>query len=316
MFGFFIGTLAGFLGVGGGFMLTPYLFALGIRMEVAVGTSLGYTAGVSALAATRHGRLGHADFKLACFMTPGALVGVEIGARTIEFLKQMGSSATEMGVGLAYVVTLSVISLYTLRETLKSGKDGFIAGRNRILSGIRKMKIPPMVSLPKSGIPSVSMWGIVSAGLMTGIAIGFMGTGGGFTNMAMLLYVVGCRTIVAVGTSLLGVTISSAYGSFSHALKGNLDITLVMITLAGGIIGAPLGVTATRHVEERRIRLLFGFCTGLTATSLFLQLFAKASGIIVLARLSQAILGGTIAVASMVVVASWLFHWAQAERIV
>ena len=294
-------------------MLTPFLLALGLPAEVAVGTSLGYTTGISALAAARHGRLGNVDFRLGCLMTAGSFVGVEIGAQGIELLKEIGPSATEMAVSVAYVVTLSLISLYALRETLASGKD-VTAEKNRILDRIRNMKIPPMVSLPKSGIPSISMWGVVSLGLITGITIGFMGTGGGFINMAILLYVVGCRTMVAVGTSLLGVMISSAYGSFSHAVKGNVDITIVMITVAGGMIGTPLGTAATKYVQERRIRFLFGCCTGLTATSLVLQLFAKPSGVIVLATLSRIILGGTIAVSSVAVVALWILHWAHARR--
>src|SRR5437762_9648469 len=85
--GFVVGVLGGFFGVGGSFIAGPALFALGVPMNFVVGTDLAHIVGKSIVAAKKHRALGNVDFKLAVFMVPGTIAGVEAGAQLIQFLK-------------------------------------------------------------------------------------------------------------------------------------------------------------------------------------------------------------------------------------
>jgi uncharacterized membrane protein YfcA len=62
---------------------------------------------------------------------------------------------------------------------------------------------------------------------------------------------------VAVGTDLFEVVISASYGTFTHALKGNVDILIALVMHTGAAIGAQIGATLTQYFHGTRIRLLF-----------------------------------------------------------
>ena len=88
--GFLVGILGGFFGVGGGFIAGPMMFWSGVPMNFVVGTDLAHMTGKSIVAAKRHRALGHVDIKLGFFMIVGTIIGVEIGARIVEALSNLG----------------------------------------------------------------------------------------------------------------------------------------------------------------------------------------------------------------------------------
>lgn len=122
---------------------------------------------------------------------------------------------------------------------------------------MHSIRLRPMVSFPQSGIESVSIWVVLSVGLITGILAGFLGVGGGFIRMPMLVYFVGVPTHVAVGTDLFEIVISAGFGTLTHALKGNVDILIALVMNTGAAIGAQIGAVSTRYFAGPRIRLLF-----------------------------------------------------------
>src|SRR3978361_947905 len=89
--GFLIGVLGGFFGVGGSFIAGPALRAVGVDWSFAVGTDLAHIVGKSVVAAKRHRALGNVDLKLGLIMTVGTMIGAEVGAQLIEFLKHIGN---------------------------------------------------------------------------------------------------------------------------------------------------------------------------------------------------------------------------------
>jgi uncharacterized membrane protein YfcA len=136
---------------------------------------------------------------------------------------------------------------------------------------LHSIKLPPMISLPTSGIDAVSFWVIFLIFVITGFLSGFLGVGGGFILLPSLIYLIGCPTAVAVGTSLLCVLFMGGYGCFSYALKGRTELIAAMIMLIGAAIGAQIGVLATRHVRGYGIRILFAIMIILAGTSVALK---------------------------------------------
>jgi len=263
--GFLVGILCGFFGVGGGFLAGPMMFWTGVPMNFVIGTDLAHMTGKSIVAARRHRALGHVDLKLGMYMVMGTIIGVEIGARIIEALQDTG--AIDITIGVTYIVILVCISIFTGWESIRAiqmvrtdqidVQDA--VGFKGLSKRIRAVNIPPMVSFPVSGIESISIWMVLGVGFFTGILAGSLGVGGGFIRMPMLIYVLGIPTHIAVGTDLFEIIFSSAFGTITHALKGNVDILMALVMHTGAAIGAQIGATATRFFAGPRIRLAFSF---------------------------------------------------------
>jgi uncharacterized membrane protein YfcA len=128
---------------------------------------------------------------------------------------------------------------------------------DHIAKWIQSLRIPPMVSLPVSGIAEISLWIIIAVAFMGGFFSGFLGGGAGYIRMPSLVYVLGIPTHVAVGTDLFEIMISAGYGTFTHALKGNVDIMIALVMHTGAAIGAQIGAILTQYFAGPRIRLAF-----------------------------------------------------------
>jgi hypothetical protein len=126
-----------------------------------------------------------------------------------------------------------------------------------LIDRIQGLKIPPLIDYPKAGIYGVSIWLIIFIFFISGFISGFLGMGGGFIRMPALVYLLGCPTALAVGTDLLLVMLDGAYGCFTYALKGRIEIFAAVFMLLGVSFGTQLGVTAVRYIRGYSIRLLF-----------------------------------------------------------
>jgi uncharacterized membrane protein YfcA len=121
---------------------------------------------------------------------------------------------------------------------------------------IQGVKIWPMINLPTSGI-QISLWTILGVALIGGFFSGFLGGGAGYIRMPSMVYVLGVPTHLAVGTDLFEIIISASYGTFTHAIKGNVDILIALVMHTGAVIGAQIGVIATQYFAGPKIRLAF-----------------------------------------------------------
>jgi uncharacterized membrane protein YfcA len=261
--GFLVGVLGGFFGVGGGFIAGPLMFWAGVPMNFVVGTDLAHMTGKSIVAAKRHRALGHVDVKLGLVMVMGTIPGIEGGARLIEALKVAG--AVDVVIGLAYVLILLTVSFFTAWESLRALRTirtdrlaiQEVLGFKSIARRVHSIDLPPMISFPASGIASISLWAVLGVGFVTGLLAGFLGVGGGFVRMPMLVYLIGIPTHVAVGTDLFEIVISAGFGTLTHAVKGNVDVLMALVMHTGAALGAQIGAVSTRFFAGPRIRLLF-----------------------------------------------------------
>jgi uncharacterized membrane protein YfcA len=276
--GFVVGVLGGFFGVGGGFLAGPLMFWAGVPINFVVGTDLAHMTGNSIVSGRRHRALGHVDLRLGALMIIGTLPGVEAGAQLIEWLESIGN--VEEVVGLSYVFILTSIGLFTAWESLRAIRikrtDQLevkeVLGIQSLSYRSRLLRIPPMIRLPVSGVEEISVWVILFVGALTGVLAGFLGVGGGFLRMPLLIYVIGVPTHVAVGTDLFEIMISAGFGTLSHALKGNVDILLALTMNTGAAIGAHIGAVTTRYFSGPIIRFLFSFLPLIAAIMVLLRI--------------------------------------------
>ncbi len=291
LFGLLIGALGGFFGVGGGFLMVPLLNALfGIPYNIAVGSDLGQMCGMSTAATVRHARFGNIDFKLGFLMIAGTAAGVEVGARILEVLKHSGTitiagKPLDLMTGVmsvVYAILLIFLGVAMIRESL--GTLRRTRGKVELAVGVpgtpaalrlRTMRLWPMVSLPSSGIEAISLWVILVVGFLTGLLSGMLGVGGGFIRMPALVYLLGCPTVVAVGTDLFEIMFSSGYGVLTHGFKGNVHLGLVLALLIGTAVGAQIGASYTRKAGGPWVRFGLGCLTFVAVSMVFIKLWVK-----------------------------------------
>jgi uncharacterized membrane protein YfcA len=266
--GFVIGVLGGFFGVGGSFIAGPALRLVGLQWNMAVGTDLAHIVGKSVIAARKHRALGNIDFKLGFIMMIGTIAGAETGAQGIEALKRHGD--VNLVVSWVSIVVYFSISLFmawdawkTLRARDAETKRGVPHPRSDktsiegVTARIQRFRLSPMVSLPISGVESISVWVVIAVAFVGGIFSGFLGGGAGYIRMPSMVYLLGIPTHLAIGTDLFEVIISAGYATASHAMKGNVDILIALVMNTGAAIGAQIGATATQFFRGPGIRLAF-----------------------------------------------------------
>jgi hypothetical protein len=269
--GFVIGILGGFFGVGGSFIAGPALRLVGLDWNFAVGTDLAHIVGKSVVAAKRHRALGNVDLRLGLIMAIGTIAGAEAGAQLIQMLKRAGNVNLVVSiVSIVVYVSISTFMLWESRKTLRSQRrelpkvkiKGPSAKEDKSAFGpatraIQRLKIWPMIALPTSGIKAISLWIVLAVAFVGGLFSGFLGGGAGYIRMPSMVYVIGIPTHLAVGTDLFEIIISASYGTFTHAVKGNVDILIALVMHTGAAIGAQIGAISTQYFAGPKIRLAF-----------------------------------------------------------
>jgi uncharacterized protein len=258
--GFLIGILGGFFGVGGSFIAGPALRIVGLDWNFAVGTDLAHIVGKSVVAAKRHRALGNVDLKLGLIMAVGTIGGAEVGAQLIQWLKRAGNVNLVVSiVSITVYLSISSFMIWESRKslaTVKTNTKRDHSAFSQVTRSIQGFKLAPIVHLPVSGV-RISLWIIVAVSFVGGLFSGFLGGGAGYIRMPSMVYVLGIPTHLAVGTDLFEIIISASYGTFTHAVKGNVDILIALVMHTGAAIGAQIGAISTQYFAGPKIRLAF-----------------------------------------------------------
>jgi uncharacterized protein len=284
--GFTVGIVGGFIGVGGGYMVTPALIVFGFPGYMASGIDMTHICGKGLVSTVRHRQLGNIDWTLALSMIAGTMLGVELGVRLLVYFKKLGISGVVLL--MTSVALMFVLFLYTQIETRRAHKkleemekEGKEIGREVQTSNLPKtfqsIPLAPIIRCRTARVV-VSMWVIVLVGMITGLLAGFLGVGGGFVRVPALVYVVGASTHVAVGTDLVEIVVSGAYGALRHSIEGNVDMMAVLFMIVGAMFGAQIGSIATAYVRGPAIRYILSYSLILATLGAALRLVYVLTG--------------------------------------
>jgi uncharacterized membrane protein YfcA len=267
-------------GVGGNFLLIPLLnLGFGVPLPVTVGTSLCQVIGAASGAFVRHSKLKQGESVVSWLMMGGALIGSYLGASALSDLSRMrpfvilGHSVPAM----KFVLSLTFSGILLL-VAIGMGRDV----RKRPASDplgpgpLTRIHIPPMITLERSE-RSVSVLVLAYLGLGLGFLNGLVGMGGGVILLPILIYGIGMRIRMAVGTGMLLLVSSAIAGTYAHALLGHVHLGLAMTLLAGSTVGAPIGATITSHADGRKLRAIFAATICMTAIAVIWDLVRSLS---------------------------------------
>ena len=251
-----VGILSGMFGVGGGFLLTPLLFFIGIPPAVAVATQANQIVASSVSGVMAHLRRRTVDFRMGWVLMAGGVVGAAIGVMIFNFLKSLGQ--VELFVSLCYVVFLGIIGLLMFFESLRairSSRSGVTRPPTRRHRGWIHA-LPFKMKFRTSGL-YISVIPPLLVGAAVGILSAVMGVGGGFIMVPAMIYLLGMPTKVVVGTSLLQIIAVTAFTTMLHAITNyTVDMALAVLLLIGGVVGAQVGTRIGVYLKAEQLRIL------------------------------------------------------------
>lgn len=248
-----VGILSGLFGVGGGFLITPLLFFVGIPPAVAVATSANQIVASSVSALMAHVRRRGVDFWMGTVLLIGGLVGSAIGVQIFNYLKSLGQ--VDLFVNLCYVFFLggigSLMMVESIQAFIKSGKQ---APKRRKHNWIHKL--PFKVKFRVSGL-YISVIPPLLVGALVGLLGAVMGVGGGFIMVPAMIYLLQMPTKVVVGTSLFQIIFVAAFNTMMHAITNHtVDMVLALLLLIGGVVGAQIGTRFGAKLGGEQLRIL------------------------------------------------------------
>ncbi len=234
--GFIVGILSGFFGVGGAFILTPFLHIIGIPMSSAVASGLAFTVGVSTFGGLRHYFAGNVSTRVVIYVGFLSLLGVSISQPLVVYLADL--NLADHYIRLAYIFLLLFFGLLTFRKKSSTPPLSFITVCKRI---------PPLIRV--SDEEMVSFWVLLFISLFVGFLKGFLGVGGGFILVPLFILLLDMDPRKAAGTSLMVLIISSFYGTVLYIYAGLVYFHIVGLLIIGSLFGINIGVTSTIRVS-------------------------------------------------------------------
>ena len=114
---FAVGVLSGLFGVGGGFLMTPFLIFLGIPPTYAVPNEVNNILATSVSGSLTHWFKDTLDYKMGFMIIIGGVIGTLLGISTFSFFKEIGKLS--LVISLSYMYLLAIIGTLMLLEGVK-----------------------------------------------------------------------------------------------------------------------------------------------------------------------------------------------------
>ena len=251
-----VGVLSGLFGVGGGFLMTPFLIFLGIPPAYAVPNEANNILGTSISGSTTHYLKGTLDYKMGLMIVIGGIVGTILGILTFSYFKGIGK--INIVISLSYMYILAIIGTMMLVQ----GVSEIDRARKKI---ILKKKLhyhywihglPLRMRFKKSKLYESAFTPIV-IGLIVGFIAAIMGVGGAFILVPAMIYIIGMPTKLIPGTSLFVTIFISAIVTALHAFHyGSIDLMLVTVLILGSILGVQIGQKLSEKVDSSEFKTI------------------------------------------------------------
>ncbi len=269
-----VGVLSGMFGVGGGFLITPLLFFIGIPPTVAVATGANQIVASSFSGLLAHVRRKNVDFRMGSVLLAGGLVGSALGIALFNLLLALGQ--VDLLVTLFYVVFLGGIGGLMFFESLRAITRSRRPGSHPVRKKHNWVhNLPLKVKFRVSGL-YISVIPPLLVGLLVGVLAAIMGVGGGFIMVPAMIYLLGMPTKVVIGTSLFQIIFVTGFTSLLHAVTNQgVDIVLALFLLVGGVIGAQIGTRIGLRMKAEQLRILLALLVLLVAGKLGLDLLLQ-----------------------------------------
>lgn len=248
-----VGISLGLLGGGGSILTVPILtYVLGMEPREAIASSLFIVGVTSAVSLLTHARAGRVRWRTGLVFGVAGMAGAYAGGLAGGVIP----GAVLMILFAAMMIATSAAMIRSGRATRSPGAEdrapGATAGRHETAGRRRTGRI-------------------LVDGFVVGLATGLVGAGGGFLVVPALALLGGLPMAVAVGTSLLVITMKSTAGLAGYLLSVQLDWPLVLAFSAIAVLASFVGARLTDLLPEDRLRTWFGYVVLLMGAVVLVQ---------------------------------------------
>lgn len=219
--GIFIGTMAGFFGIGGGMILVPLLLVLGFDIKDAIGISIIQMVFASIFGSYLNYKKGSLIIGEGIFVGLGGFVGGYIGGYVTHFV-----SDTVLQ-GLFFFLLL--FALFRLFFSVNHEDDTQTRSLSKVL--------------------------LVIIGVGIGIFSITLGIGGSIILTPLLVGLLHYPLKKAVSAGLFFVVFSSIAGMISRLGNGTIDFHNGLIVATASLIGVALGIWLKDHVTSKHHKM-------------------------------------------------------------
>ena len=251
LLGLLIGVFSGLLGVGGGTVMVPmYRLAFGMSAIASTATSLFTIIPTSISGVVTHVR------NKTCLPKLGVAMGLG-GACTSPLGVWLANISPSWAVMVAAALAIGYSAFNMLKGVVKMSK------------GKAKGRQDATYELPTLSVKQLAAgFGI---GLIAGVASGYIGLGGGFLMVPLMVAWIGLPMRYASGTSLIGIMLLAIPGAVEQGILGNIDFIAGIATAVGTVPGAFIGARFVSRVPERTLRIIFAVFLGVGAVLLVVK---------------------------------------------
>lgn len=237
-----MGVTLGLMGGGGSILTVPimvYLFQ--VQPATATGYSLFVVGATALIGSISYFRRGDVDIRNGLSFAIPSFLGVYASRAWIvpglpKVIATFGAvTLTKDMVIMGTFAILMVIASYSMIKGRKSKEQAQLSSGQRM------------------GL-------MVLQGLIVGVIAGFVGAGGGFLIIPALVVVAGLHMRLAVGTSLMVISIQSLLGFLGDVRNQTAIDWRLLLTVAGiAMVGIVLGSSLSHHVKEAKLKKGFGW---------------------------------------------------------
>ena len=260
--GVFVGVMSGLLGVGGGTIMVPiFRLAFGMSPLASTATSLFAIIPTSISGVVAHARAKTCVPKLGLALGAGGAVMSPMGV----WLSSVSPGWLVICVA-AIVIGFSAFKMFKKAAKYAPAPRAGRAGGNAQGASAKVVPDQPVLSR-KQYLQGACI------GLIAGLASGYVGVGGGFIMVPLMLAVLDIPMSLASGTSLIAIMILAIPGVIEQGLLGNIEYLAGIAIVVGSIPGALVGARLVRVVPERQLRFIFGGFLLVAAVMLMLNEF-------------------------------------------
>lgn len=264
--GFVSGIMSGLLGIGGGFISTPLLTAVGVSPSVAVATSAHQIIGASFSSILPRLKPKKVDFKLGFILAGSGVLGTYIGSIIFDKFLKLGN--IDILIAGFYIILMSFVSFISFRTYFSKIRH---EKKSQFQFNFLKVKF-------KTSEVECSVLIPIFLGIFTGILVIIMGVGGGFILVPAMVSIMKMKNDVAVGTSLLQIFLITMLVVLFHIFRtGLLDIMLGTLLIIGAAIGAQISSIISLKIGKRKIiNLLLAILTLTVAVKFGTDIFLSS----------------------------------------
>ncbi len=223
--GLLAGLLGGYLGLGGGIVIVPFLtLVMGLNVKAAVPISMAAIVINSLASSSEYMKRGMVDLELMVSLTLSMVIGMVCGSMLLNIVTP------------AYVkILLAVVLLYAAYNFVRNPESG--AGASKLT-------------------PRNMLWCAILA-LFGGTLAGLVGVGGGVIVIPLMYLMLGVPLNKARGTSSFIVGFAGAASLAVYFLSGIVNLAVLPPVMLGTIIGGKVGGKLGALAKPLAVKVVF-----------------------------------------------------------